>query len=199
MLVSTFTSMRNVSHRHAAVPRIQSVGAEITHGGGNQLWRLEPVPGDGVRIVNGQSGMCLDIPFGTSEPHVAVEQFPINGGSNQGWRLEHVGNHWYRIVNQWTGLCPDVGSRSSERRAAIEQAVRSDSPFQHWRMIAVRRTGNGRAAGTPANDSRSVNSRDRGPYRPTPGLRAMSTGRLDFDLPLTWARRKCPRRPYPGP
>ena len=88
---------------------------------GTQLWRLEPVPGDGVRIVNRHTGQCLDVPNGTTEP-VTVEQYTRHDGPNQRWRLEEAGDGWYRIVNQLTGLCLQVAGESAEKRAGIEQA-----------------------------------------------------------------------------
>ena len=108
------------------------------NGGTNQFWRLEPVPGDGFRVVNCFTGQCLDVPHGTPKPHTPVEQYPINGGSNQGWRLIPVGDHWYRIENQHTGQCLEVASGSEKRQALIEQAVGNGRTNQHWRPIAVR-------------------------------------------------------------
>jgi hypothetical protein len=108
------------------------------NGGSNQLWRLEPVGGDGYRIINQHASQCLDIPYGTAEPHTPVEQFPVNGGANQGWRLIPVGDHWYRIVNHYTGQCLEVPSGSMERRTVIEQAPVNGQTNQHWRPIAVR-------------------------------------------------------------
>ena len=107
------------------------------NGGGNQRWRLEPVPGGAVRVVNEWTGQCLDVPHGTTEP-VAVEQYTRHDGPNQGWRLEEAGDGWYRIVNQLTGLCLQVAGESPVRRAKVEQARPGDSPYQRWRVIAVR-------------------------------------------------------------
>jgi hypothetical protein len=103
-----------------------------------QLWRIEPLVGTSVRIINRHSGQCLDIPYGTSEAGTPVEQFPINGGSNQSWQLVPVGGHWYRIVNNFTGLCLEVPEGSMDRRAKIAQSMVSDGFRQHWRPIAIR-------------------------------------------------------------
>ncbi len=108
------------------------------NGGGNQVWRIEPVVGNSVRIVNRHSGQSLDVPFGTREPGTPVEQFPINGGSNQGWRLVPVYDQWFRIVNDHTGQCLEVAGGSTERRAAIVQAPIGEPFSQQWRPIAVR-------------------------------------------------------------
>ena len=121
----------------ATDPRVQ-VEQFPVNGGGNQLWRIEPLVGTSVRIINRNSGQCLDIPYGTSEAGTAVEQFPINGGSNQSWQLVPVGDHWYRIVNDFTGLCLEVPEGSMDRRATIAQSMVSDGIRQHWRPIAIR-------------------------------------------------------------
>jgi Ricin-type beta-trefoil lectin domain-like len=121
----------------ATDPRVQ-VEQFPLNGGGNQLWRIEPLAGNSVRIINRHSGQCLDIPYGTSEAGTPVEQFPINGGSNQSWQLVPVGGHWYRIVNDCTGLCLEVPEGSMDRRVKIAQSMVSDGSHQHWRPIAIR-------------------------------------------------------------
>jgi mannan endo-1,4-beta-mannosidase len=61
------------------------------YGGDNQLWDFYPVnPGSNDNlyfIVNAYSRQMLDVPFGSTDRGIFIEQWPFNGAANQQWHL----------------------------------------------------------------------------------------------------------------
>jgi ricin-type beta-trefoil lectin protein len=61
----------------------------ITDASLGQEWKLQPVAGDKLRIVNSKSGRCIGVPGASNAPGVAVAQFTCNGAASQGWIFSH--------------------------------------------------------------------------------------------------------------
>ena len=60
------------------------------HGRANQLWTLQPIADDFVRLISRQSGKALDVSGASLEDGGAVVQFMSHEGTNQQWRLRPV-------------------------------------------------------------------------------------------------------------
>jgi hypothetical protein len=88
-------------------------------------------------IVNRETGQCFDVPYGSSEPHTKVEQFPVNGGTNQLWSMEPVPRDGVRIVNRHTGQCLDIPHGTSEEHVAVQQYPINGGSNQGWRLEPV--------------------------------------------------------------
>jgi len=69
------------------------------HQGNNQLFRLEPFTDgfDGVRIVSKHSGNCLDVPSGSKQDGVLIQQYPCNSQSNQRWLHADSGPYSFQV------------------------------------------------------------------------------------------------------
>jgi hypothetical protein len=57
------------------------------HGGNNQQWKIENLDDGWKRIVNRQSGKCLDVRGASIADHARVQQHAWHGGDNQRWKL----------------------------------------------------------------------------------------------------------------
>ena len=76
------------------------------HGGANQQWRFDPVPG-GYHIVNVFSGKCLDVYGGLPDAGTKLIQYWCHGGANQTWRVSNSGGGWQLSVAH-SNQCLDV-------------------------------------------------------------------------------------------
>ncbi|WP_244298395.1 RICIN domain-containing protein [Micromonospora cremea] len=56
-------------------------------GGNNQQWRAEPEGGGYYRLVNRNSGKCLDVPGASTADSVQLVQYTCNGTAAQSFRL----------------------------------------------------------------------------------------------------------------
>jgi Ricin-type beta-trefoil lectin domain len=86
-------------------------------------------------IVNRETGQCLDVPRGNSEPRTRVEQFTINGDGNQLWNLEPMAGGAVRIVNKHSGKCLDIADQTQELHVAVEQSAEGSN--QGWQLEPV--------------------------------------------------------------
>jgi len=64
----------------------------------------------GVKLINVNSGKCLEIGFwGTFDFNVA-NQYSCHGGANQQWQLNYVaGTGAYEVINVNSGKCLEIG------------------------------------------------------------------------------------------
>jgi hypothetical protein len=83
----------------------------------NQQWRVTSLGNGFFQIANVNSGLVLDVPSGSLDSGVAIQQFPWNGGDNQQWRFDWTPPYdgqelhslgFYRIFNKGSGLALDV-------------------------------------------------------------------------------------------
>jgi hypothetical protein len=102
----------------------------------NQLWQVIPVEGEFVKIVSVSSGLVLDVPGGSSEDYIPIQQHRYNGGHNQHWLLAPVEDNYFRIISRATGKVLDVPESSEESGVGIIQFT--SQPRQHnqqWALI----------------------------------------------------------------
>jgi hypothetical protein len=78
-------------------------------------------PAAGYSLVADHSGLCLDIPNGSMDKAVAVQQFPLNGGSSHLWGFVPDDTGFNFIVNLKSGLVLDVADNSLKNYATVWQ------------------------------------------------------------------------------
>jgi GH43 family beta-xylosidase len=87
------------------------------------------------RIVNRNSGKCLEVAGGSSADGANIQQFTCNGGSNQRWRLEDLADDTSRIVNVATGKPADVANCGTADGADIRQWTWLNNTCQRFRLV----------------------------------------------------------------
>jgi hypothetical protein len=88
------------------------------------------VTGTTVRLVNVQSGLCLDV-AGTSAMGGAVQQWPCSGQATQRWLVGTTAGGVQLSVAS-TGSCLAVAGGASSAGAPVQQASCDGSPAQTW-------------------------------------------------------------------
>ena len=85
------------------------------HGGGNQLFRLEPLGDGSYRLVAQHSGRVLDVEGGSADNGARIIQWDWHGGPNQQWKLAR-----YAFARH-SGKVLDVAGGSADSGAPIIQ------------------------------------------------------------------------------
>jgi hypothetical protein len=99
-----------------------------------RITRAFPVPQE-YKIVNKNSGQCLDVPDASTADRVPIQQFTCHGGDNQRWLIEHVLGQEYRIRNKNSKKCLDVAGASTDARAKVQQFTCHGGDNQRWNLI----------------------------------------------------------------
>ena len=84
-----------------------------------------------VVIVNKNSGLALDVPDGSADDHVVIQQFPVSSGANQAWIITKVGNA-YTITSQASRKCLDVPNASTAGGIQVQQFGCHGGLNQQW-------------------------------------------------------------------
>jgi hypothetical protein len=102
-------------------------------GASRQRWLLYTHPGTGRKLlVNERSGMCLDVPGGSTATGLNLQQFPCHGGTNQAFSLSRP-NFWdpWTVKSVKSGLCLAIGS-TSNGGGVQQRTCSSTSTQQKW-------------------------------------------------------------------
>ena len=106
---------------------------------GRQAQRFWPAflrfPVAGYSLIADHSGLCLDIPNGSMDKAVAVQQFPLNGGSSHLWGFVPDDTGFNFIVNLKSGLVLDVADNSLKNYAAVWQFPFNGGDSQRWQLL----------------------------------------------------------------
>jgi hypothetical protein len=74
------------------------------------------------KLVNENSGKCLDVGNWSRQPNAWVNQFSCHGGSNQRWYYWLVpGTSYSLIINEWSGQCLDIAGWSLNDGVRLQQ------------------------------------------------------------------------------
>jgi Ricin-type beta-trefoil lectin domain-like len=92
-------------------------------------------PAAGYSLIADHSGLCLDIPNGSMDIAVAVQQFPLNGGSSHLWGFVPDDTGFNFIVNLKSGLVLDVGDNSLKNYATVWQYPFNGGDSQRWQLL----------------------------------------------------------------
>jgi hypothetical protein len=109
-----------------------------THGGGNQLFQLQPAGGGYYYIKIKHSGKYLDV-FGKNTANAAlIVQHAYNGGTNQQFKLQDMGGGYYRIFAKHSGRVLDIDGGPGATATGILlhqwEAASSGGYNQHFRF-----------------------------------------------------------------
>ena len=87
------------------------------------------------RLVNRNSGKCLDVAGGTTADGTDVRQWTCTGAAPQHWRIEDRGDDTSRLVNVATGKVLDLADCSPADGADLRQWSWLDNTCQRFRLI----------------------------------------------------------------
>jgi galactose oxidase len=85
-----------------------------------------------VILINHNSGQCVTIPNGSSQPGLQMVQLPCRGPLDEQWTLQAVSGGYYQIVSLFNGLCLEVAGASLADNAAVQQSTCTSSPSMTW-------------------------------------------------------------------
>ncbi|WP_427922350.1 RICIN domain-containing protein [Streptomyces sp. cg40] len=81
------------------------IGASGTAGAESAGPALPALAGAYFKVVNQNSGKCLDVRREDPKPGASVQQYGCTGTDNQLWSAVPVGNGVYTLVSKESGLC----------------------------------------------------------------------------------------------
>jgi GH43 family beta-xylosidase len=87
------------------------------------------------RIVNRNSGKCLEVAGGSTADGANIQQWTCNGGTNQRWRLEDLADDTSRLVNVATGKAADVADCGTADGVDIRQWPWLNNTCQRFRLV----------------------------------------------------------------
>lgn len=81
-----------------------------------------PPPGvTGQFLIARHSGKCLDVPGGSRNSIIPVQQYSCTGANNQTWTFQAIGDGFFRVVSLFSGMCLDVQNFSQQPQALVQQ------------------------------------------------------------------------------
>jgi len=89
----------------------------------------------GYRIVNRNSGKCLDVVAASTADGADVIQWTCHNGANQRWRIEDLANDTSRLVSVGSGKVLDVNACGSADGTDIQQWSWLNNNCQKFRLI----------------------------------------------------------------
>ena len=84
------------------------------------------------RVVIGHSQKCLDVPNGSMDDNIPLNQFQCDGSPEQNFALVNVGSGYYSIVASHSGKCLDVPNAMMDDNISINQTQCDRSPEQRF-------------------------------------------------------------------
>jgi hypothetical protein len=93
------------------------------------------------RIVNRNSGKCLEIAGGSSADGASARQSACTGASNQRWRFEDLADDTSRVVNVGSGKVLDVADCATADGADIRQWSWLNNTCQRFRPVVTDQGG----------------------------------------------------------
>ncbi|HEX4460849.1 MAG TPA: RICIN domain-containing protein [Polyangia bacterium] len=125
-------SVRNQSTLNGSVTEEQP-----SHGTPDQRWTLQLVD-SGYRIINGQSGTCLDVAGSSTADSAATGIYTCSASLSQEWTLTPVtGTNFYNIVNVNSKSCIDLDNAGTTPGTQIFQYHCNGGDNQKWFFTAV--------------------------------------------------------------
>ncbi|PUB24802.1 ricin-type beta-trefoil lectin protein [Promicromonospora sp. AC04] len=102
---------------------------------GSQDWTLvEQRP---ERLVNRNSGKCLDVNAFSTADGGRVQQWTCGAGTNQQWQVQAVAGGYVQITGVNSGKCLDVNASSTANGGTVQQWTCNGGTNQQWRVQDV--------------------------------------------------------------
>jgi hypothetical protein len=117
-----------------------AVNQFTTQNSANQRWQLVPVDPvedkSHVAIISVNSGKALDVPNGSHDGGVFIQQYSAHMGPNQRWRFVPAGdNVSVQIIGENSGLALDVPGFSTAPGIGIQQYQPNNGANQQWVIV----------------------------------------------------------------
>lgn len=111
-----------------------------SHGGDNQLFRLEEVGEGYYSIIAKHSGKVVDVTGGESKTcnGIAIQQWQNHRAKNQLFRLVPQGNGYYQIIAKHSGKALDVYNAKKNNGAKLVQYESNRGDNQLFRFVRSR-------------------------------------------------------------
>ncbi len=93
------------------------------------------------RIINRNSGKCLDVSGASTADGADVFQWTCHSGANQRWRIEDLGDDTSRLVNVNSGKVLDLSNCGSADGTNIQQWSWLNNNCQRFRLIVTDQGG----------------------------------------------------------
>ncbi|MCX5208499.1 family 20 glycosylhydrolase [Kitasatospora sp. NBC_00240] len=100
------------------------------HGGSNQKWTFTQQSDGSYTLVNGASGLCLDVNGGSMTAGAAAIQYTCGGALNQRWQVTPLTGGGYTLTSAKSGLL--LTTASTTNGALVTQQTNTNSALQHW-------------------------------------------------------------------
>ncbi|MGC9941530.1 MAG: RICIN domain-containing protein [Verrucomicrobiota bacterium] len=84
------------------------------------------------QILNGNSGLALEVELAGTTNGGSVSQWVWNGGASQQWTMSSLGNGYYEIMNENSKLALEVSGGSTANGAVIDQWTWNGGNRQQW-------------------------------------------------------------------
>jgi glucose/arabinose dehydrogenase/PKD repeat protein len=100
----------------------------------SQVWRFKSVDRTYYRIINGFSGLVMDVKGGTKADGAAIIQYqdaPIDY-DNQRWRFDKNTDGYYTIAAKHSGKMADVFNANTNAGTKIIQYIKNGGTNQQW-------------------------------------------------------------------
>jgi hypothetical protein len=94
-----------------------------------------PVPGAYYRIINRNSGKCLDVVGSGTGDGVNVDQWTSNNGQNQQWSFVAQAGGYYEIIARNSGKALEVGGNSTADGGNVQQSTWVGGNNQQWTLV----------------------------------------------------------------
>jgi hypothetical protein len=102
---------------------------------GSQDWTLvEQRP---ERLINRNSGKCLDVNASSTADGAKVQQWTCGAGANQQWQVQAVAGGYVQIAGVHSDKCLDVSASSTADGGKVQQWTCNGGTNQQWRVEAV--------------------------------------------------------------
>ncbi|MFC8723474.1 RICIN domain-containing protein, partial [Kitasatospora sp. NPDC057198] len=118
-MTATSTRKDTTTMRGTTTRRLTGLSAALLLGAGTVSVLGAPaeavtLPAAGTyQLAVVKSGMCLDVPSGSTSSGTKLQQWGCGGQTNQQFRLVPVSSGVYQLVNVKSGMCVDVPSGST--------------------------------------------------------------------------------------
>ncbi|GGS79785.1 RICIN domain-containing protein [Streptomyces griseoviridis] len=92
------------------------------------------------RLVNANSGLCLDVAADSRAAGGDIQQWTCNGLAPQDWTLTARGDSRFTLTGRGSGYCADVEDGSATAGADVRQWYCNGAAAQDWRLENVGRS-----------------------------------------------------------
>jgi len=127
------------------------------------------------QIVNGNSGLALEVAGSSTTSGANVDQSSYLGGGNQQWTLSKLGNGYYAFTNVNSQMVLEVAASSLADGGNVDQANWSDGANQQWGILnladgfyAITNRNSGLALEVAGSSTTNGANVDQSPYSGSP-------------------------------